>query len=250
MHGVKVLIFVGIVGIIGAALLFTFSPETRPPIVKKYVRQWSGLGPAKTPTEALDRFREAIKKRDYETAAEFTDTDYREQMRKVSKGAKKLGDAIDSLLYNMEKNGVNSPKARHILRMLEPFPKSFKVVDIKESDSGNKAIAKIADDAEGLSPETAPRADFIRRNRNMILALVPVEFGINFDTLELFKEETGFWKIRLPVTPRLRTSVEALRDNATNYANGILQVRDEVKNNPVTKDQVLRELESRVGESQ
>jgi hypothetical protein len=250
MHGVKVLIFVAIVGIIGAALLFTFSPETRPPIVKKYIRQWSGLGPAKTPTECMDRFREAIKKRDYETAAEFTDTDYREQMRKVSKGAKKLGDAIDSMLYNMEKNGVNSPKARHILYLLEPFPTTIKVVDLKESDNGNKAIAKISVDAEGLSPDTAPRQDFINRNRHMIRALVPIEIGLNLDTLELFKEETGFWKIRIPVTPRLRTSVDKLKENATNYANGILQVRDEVKNNPVTKEQVVRELESRVADSQ
>jgi hypothetical protein len=250
MHGVKVLFWVIIVGLIGATGMFIFVEDTRPPIVRKWFRQAMGLGPAKTPTEALDRFREAIKKRDYATAAEFCDTDYREQVLKVAKSAKKLGEAIDSLVYNMDKQGVVSKKAQHILRLLEPFPKTFKVVDVKESEGGSKAIARIADDGEGFTLETAPDKSFFDRNRNMILSLVPGEVGITQDTIELFKEETGFWKIKLPVTPRLRISVEALKDNATNYANGILQVRDEVKNNPVTKEDIQRQLESRIGQSQ
>jgi hypothetical protein len=249
MHGVKVLIFVAIVGAIGVLGLFIFSPDTRPPIVKKWFRQAMGFGPAKTPTEALDKFRDAIKKRDYETAAEYTDKDYREQVLKVAKGAKKLGDAIDSLEYNMDKQGVVSKKAQHILYLLEPFPKSFKVLDIKESSGGDSAVAKIADDSTQFTSETMPDATFLTRNGNMIKSLVPlVDLAQHYDTVELFKE-AGFWKIKFGVTPRLRITVEALKDSATNYANGILQVRDEVKNDHVTKGQIERELEQRIGDS-
>jgi hypothetical protein len=249
MHGVKVLIWVAILGTIGMFGLFVFAPDTRPPIVKKWFRQAMGFGPAKTPTEALDKFREAIKKRDYETASEYTDKDYREQMLKVAKGAKKLGDAIDSLVYNMEKNGVVNKKTEHILYLLEPFPKTFKVLDVKESSGGDSAVAKITDDSAQFTAETRPDAQFIQRNAKMIKSLVPlVDLFQNYDTIELFKE-AGFWKIKFPVTPRLRITVEALKDDATNYANAILQVRDEVKNNPVTKEQVQRALEERIGQS-
>ncbi len=84
----------------------------------------------------------------------------------------------------------------------------------------------------------------------MILSLVPGEVGIPQEIIELFKEDTGFWKIKLPVTPRLRISVEALKENGTNYANAIFQVRDEVKNDYVTKEQIQRNLEARIGQSQ
>jgi hypothetical protein len=249
MHGVKVLFWLVIVGCIAAVGLFLFVPSSRPPIVKGWFRKAMGLGPAKTPTEALDKFREAIKKRDYETAAEFCDTEYREQVLKVAKGAQKLGEAIDSLVYNMDKHGVISKKAQHMLRLLEPFPKTFKVVDVKESEGGKKALAKISDDTEQFTAETKPDPTFFSKNRHMIQALSPVEIGIDYDVIELVKEDTGFWKIKLPVTPRLRTSVEALKDNATNYANAIIQVRDEVKNNPPTKEGIERILEQRIGES-
>jgi hypothetical protein len=248
MHGVKVLFWVIILGLIGMCGLFLFAPDTRPPIVKKWFRQAMGFGPAKTPTEALDRFRDAIKKRDYETAAEFTDKDYREQVLKVAKGAKKLGEAIDSLVYNMDKHGVVNKKAQHILHLLEPFPK-FKYLDVKESEGGGKAIATITGDSEQFTLETMPDQNFIARNREIIWSLLPVENNLNYPAIELFKEETGFWKLKFPVTPRLRTSVEFLKDNATNYANAILQVRDEVKNNPPTKEQILRMLEERIGQS-
>ncbi len=141
MHGVKVLFWLIIVGLLGAIGLFVFVEDSRPPIVKKWFRQAMGLGPAKTPTEALDRFREAVKKRDYATAAEFCDTDYREQVLKVAKSARKLGEAIDSLVYNMDKHGVNSKKTLHMLRLLEPFPKTFKVVDVKESEGGKEMLS-------------------------------------------------------------------------------------------------------------
>lgn len=229
-----------------AAGLFTFVPSVRPPIVKGWFRAAQGMSPAKTPTEALDRFRAAIKKRDYETAAEFCDKDYREQMLKVAKQAQKLGEAIDSLTYQMDKNGVVNQKVKYVLRLLEPFPRSFKY-DVKEK--GNRAVATLADDEPAPKLESPLEADFLTKHGNMIMTLMPNSPLETWQAVELVKDDTGVWRLVVPVTTRLQLSVNALKDNATNYANAILQVRDEVRNNPVTKEQVWTELSRRLNES-
>jgi hypothetical protein len=247
MHAGKALLLVLIGGSVLAAGMFTFLPGTRPPVVKNWFRQASGFAPAKTPTEALDKFREAVKKRDYETAAEFCDKEYKEQMMKVAAGAKKLGDSIDSLAYNMDKHGVVNPKTKLMLRLLEPFPKTFKVLDVKETEKDKKATARIGEDDPVTGLDTLPR-DFFEKHRHMIGALLPGEFGTNWEYVDLVKETNG-WKIVIPVTTRLRVSVDHLKDNATNYANGIKQVSDSVKNNPSTKEQVQSELERVLNES-
>lgn len=247
MHAGKAIVLVVLVAIVLAAGVFTFLPGTRPAIVKSWFRTAQGMTPAKTPTEALDKFREAIKKRDYETAAEYCDKDYREQLLKVSKQSQKLGEAIDSLAYNMDKNGVVNQKVKYVLRLLEPFPKTFKVLDVKES--GKQATAEITEDEPMPKLDTPLEADFFNKHGNMIGALLPNAPGVVWSTVPLVKDETGHWKIQVPVTTRLRLSVDTLKDNATNYANAISQVRDEVKNNPVTKEGVWSELSRRLNES-
>jgi hypothetical protein len=246
MHAGKALLLVLIGGSVLAAGVFTFIPGTRPPVVKNWFRQASGFAPAKTPTEALDKFREAVKKRDYETAAEFCDKEYKEQLRKVAAGAKKLGDSIDSLAYNMDKHGVVNPKTKLMLRLLEPFPKTFKVLDVKEKD--DKATARIGEDDPIPQLDSPIPQDFYTKHRHMIGALLPNEIGLSWESVDLVKEKDG-WKIVVPVTSRLRVSVDHLKDNATNYANGIKQVSDSVKNNPSTKEQVQSELERVLSES-
>jgi len=110
MHAGKLLLLVVIGGAILATGVFTFVPSLRPPIVNKWFRTAAGFSPAATPQEAIDKFKDCIKKRDYKTAAEvYTTGDYREQMLKVADKAKELGEMIDSLLYNMDTKGSTTP---------------------------------------------------------------------------------------------------------------------------------------------
>jgi hypothetical protein len=256
MHGIKVLIVIAIVAVVAAAGVFTFVPDSRPGVVKKWFRQFSGFGPAKTPTEAVDKFREAIKKRDYETAAEFCDTEYKEQLLKVASKAKKLADAIDALSDNMDKHGVNNPNTKFTLYLLEPFPKTFSVLDIQEK--GNNAVATVGEKDPAPKVDRPPPATFFAKHELMLGSLLPVSYGainlntgrpIIYDKIDLVKDETGAWKLKIPVTTRLRLSVDALKDNATNYANAIRKVNDEVKNDPVTKESVQTALERYLDES-
>jgi hypothetical protein len=248
MHAGKALLLVLLGGTVLAAGVFTFVPGTRPRVVKGWFRHASGFAPAKTPTEALDKFREAIKVRDYETAAEFCDREYKEQLLKVAAGAKKLGEAIDSLAYNMDKHGVINQKTKYMLRLLEPFPKTFKVLDVKETEKDKRAVARIGEGEPFPTIDSPLPSDFFQKHRHMIGSLLPGEYGTVWDTVDLVKEADG-WKVVIPVTTRLRVSVDHLKDNATNYANGIKQVSDAVKNNPTTKEAVQSELERVLNES-
>jgi hypothetical protein len=237
---------------IGAAVLaagaFAFVPATRPPIVQKWIRNASGFAPAKTPQEAIDRFRDCIKKRDYKTAAEvYCAGDYREQMLKGADEAKALGDMIDSLLAAMTKHGVNNDTTRLTLRLLEPFPKSFKVTDIKTE--GDRAVATILGDEDPLQPDKPLPEGFVRNHGLLISSLVPLDSNGLLSQILLVKDASGYWKLSLPVTERLRLSVDALKKNGTNYRNAIQVVRDEVKNNPVTKEDVQAQLIAQLDKS-
>ena len=249
MHAGKLLLLVVIGGAVLLTGVFAFYPPARPPIVRKWVRNMSGFAPATTPQEAIDRFKDCIKKRDYETAAEVYCTgDYREQMLKVAKKAKDLGEMIDSLVYNMDSQGVNNPNTKFMLKLLEPFPKTFKVTNIKTD--GDKAIATILGDDEVIKTDRPLPANFFFDHGSLVNSLVPVApGGQGMTAIELVKDSSGFWKLNLPVTTRLRLSVDALNEKATNYRNAIQEVRDEVKNNPVAKEDIQTRLETALNKS-
>ena len=251
MHAGKLLLLVVIGGAILATGAFAIMPSWRPPIVKKWFRSASGFSPAKTPQEAIDKFKDCIKKRDYETAAElYCAGKYREQVLRVAKKAKDLGDMIDSLVYNMDTKGVNNPNTKYMVKLLEPFPKTFTVVRITESASGDSAIAYLGRDDDNIVPDRPLPNDFVHKHGKLINSLVPFDYtGTPINAIPLIKDETGFWKVNLPVNDRLMVSVEYLKENGTNYRNAIEEVRDEVKNNPVTKEDIQTRLETALNKS-
>src|SRR5258708_16093040 len=78
--------------------------------------------PAKTPTEAVDKFREAMKKRDYKAASKYCTKNFAEQLTKSSEAGKKLGEAIDNLASRMKDDGVITGEMEYVLFMNDPFP--------------------------------------------------------------------------------------------------------------------------------
>jgi hypothetical protein len=249
MQATKVLLFVVVLGALAAAALFTFVPSTRPDPIKGVFRRLSGFTPASTPNDCLDKFKKAIEKRDYETAAQYTTGEYTEFLLKTSKGAQKLGQAVDDLVYNLDKYGVRSDKAKLVLHRIEPFPRSFKVNDVKTN--GDKAVAVLSFEEELLQLKSETNVNDWKVDLNMVYALLPdvpvnvVSWTMNVELVN----EKGSWKINFPVTTRLRRSTEALKDNATNYANALNSVKYEVKNDPGSKEQFERRLKTALEES-
>ena len=245
----KAILLLLVGGTVLAAATFAVVPASRPALVKKWVLAARGLSPAKTPQEAIDRFRECIKKREYKTAAEqYCTGDYQEQMLKGADEAKALGDMIDSLLAAMTKQGINNPNTRYMLKLLEPFPKTFKVTGIKTE--GNHAVATVFGDEDVIQTDKPLPTDFVQKHHLLIGSLVPVDAsGTGLTQIVLVKDANGFWKLNFPVTSRLFLSVDYLKSNGTNYRNGIQVVRDEVKNNAVTKEDVQTQLVTQLDKS-
>jgi hypothetical protein len=206
----------------------------------KITRQAKGYGPAATPREAVDKFRDAIRDRDYETAATYCGGDYAELMRKSATAASSLGKTIDSLRDNMEEFGVKSDRCRLVLALLEPFPIDFKVTEVKEQGE-ERAYATLVE--EGGAPFHIERYESWNIDPLMIRSLAK---GIPLQ-VELRREGSGSdkcWKIWFPVTPALNLSVDQMREKYQNYVRAMKKVIYEVKNDPVTKSDVEARLKT------
>ncbi len=118
--------------IAGVAYLGLFKRQAILGLFKEAKLSVKGYTPAKSPEEALDHFKDAVKDRDYEAAATYCGGDFVEQINKAAPGAKVLGTAIDNLLHNMDQEGIKSDKVKLVLRLIEPFPRQMKVVDVKK----------------------------------------------------------------------------------------------------------------------
>jgi hypothetical protein len=212
----------------------------------KMTRQAKGYSPAATPRDALDKFREAVKDRDYETAATYCGGDYAELMRKSAKAAASLGTAIDDVKYNMEKNGVKSDKARLALLLLEPFPTDFKITQVKEQGE-DRAYATIVEET-GAPLKLDGRYENWNIDPLMCRSLAK---GIP-QLVELRREGQGdqkYWKIYFPVSPALNLSVDQLREKYQNYVRGLNKIKYEVVNDPVTKSDVEARLRTELEEA-
>jgi hypothetical protein len=237
----KAILWVLVLGMLVAAGLFAFVPDSRPAFVKTILFRAQGFGPARTPAEALDRFREALRKRNYEAASRFCGGPYAEEFARAVKGATQLSKAADGLLYNLEEvANINAPKGRYVLHLLEPFPHDFKVQQVKQSEGGDKASAVIS-----FEPVSTTDVYFSQPwgvDPRILLSLVPVEEAdlplvlVDYRwTVPLEADQDKVWKIHFAAPARLRDSAAFLRQNAGNYARALDKVRDSVLNDALTK---------------
>jgi hypothetical protein len=143
MPAYKALFILIVVGAVVAFGAFTFVPSLRPGFVKEWYMKAEGYTTAQTPTEALEKYRTAIKKRNYEAALRYTGGDYHEQLKIGGDAAAKLGKAIDDVMYTFkETKNLKNDKVEYALRMLDPFPTEFVVEDVKpDKKDENKAYA-------------------------------------------------------------------------------------------------------------
>jgi len=185
-------------------------------------REAAGYTPAKTPDEALQKFRNAIKDRDYDTAATYCANPYAEQLRKLDK-AKRLAKSIDDLKSAAERRDIRlTERTTTWLRQVDPFPTTFEIVDIKEQ--GDQATA------------------------------VLTEKGIWSAPVSLKREGTGnekSWKIHAATTPWLRLHVDRLVDKHNDFANALDKVIDQIRGKEImTKGDLEAKLENELRDAE
>jgi hypothetical protein len=207
-----------------------------------------GYTPAKTPSEALDSFRKAVKERNYEAAEMYLGGDYAEQFHKGAKNGQNLGVAIDNLTSTMQTTGTRSDKVKLVLRLLDPFPATLKVLKV-EPAGDNRAYAVLTEESGSPLEIQGNFQDWTvdARMFRSLFRSVPSDGRV-----ELRKEgdsANGQWKILLPVTPALRLCVDYLADNGSNYVNAINRVKEDLKNDATTKESLENALKKVLEES-
>jgi hypothetical protein len=207
-----------------------------------------GYTPARTPDEALDSFRKAIKERNYEAAEQYLGGEYFGQFHKGAKNGQNLGVAIDNLFHTMETTGTKSDKVKLVLRLLDPFPATLKVLKVEPTGDA-RAYAVLTEengsrlDIQGTFQDWHVDARMFRS----LFRSVPPDGRV-----ELRKEGNGAngqWKIYLPVTPELRLCVDYLADDGSNYVNALSRVKEDLKNDATTKESLENALKKALEES-
>jgi hypothetical protein len=229
------IIVVAVVG--GAGYVLLFEREWLFGLFKKGIQQAKGYTPAKTPQEAMDKFKAAVKERDYESAALYCGPDYAEQLRKAAPVATPLAKAIDELLHNMDMEAVKSEKTQFVLKLLEPFPKDITIIDIKEQPGKGKAVAQLGEDVTRPPHFTENWKIDLRVLRALTRGLQPL--------VELKQEGDGdnkYWRIYFPVSADLRTAVDQLKDKGMNYKKALDKVKFEIKRDAATKVDLEKRL--------
>jgi hypothetical protein len=210
----------------------------------------SGYPPAKTPQEAVDGFRKAIQKRDYEYAADvYCAGDFREQLNKAAKAGKELGKWIDNLRDAMKNHGYDSDKAVFLLRMLEPFPTDFEVPNITTSEGDKRATAKFVETLK-LDPKVSNLEYQNPRQFDplMFRALVPTKAVPSTFTVELRyegpKADEMAWRIYFPVTDDVRLGADRLVAKHLTYCRALESVAHAVNHDRLPKSDFEDKLRS------
>ena len=235
--------------LIGIAYLALFQREAIMSLFTQGKLAAQGYAPAKTPSEAVDGFRKALKERNYEAAQIYLGGDYAEQFHKGAKNGQALGVAIDNLLSAMETTGTKSDKVKLELMLLDPFPPNIQAPNVKQD--GDKATASLTEEITTALHIQGDFADW-QVERRMFRSLLPYKSIPVSGTVELKKDGEGDkaqWKIYLPVTADLRLSVDYLADKGSNYTNAINRVKEDLKNDATTKESLERALKTALEES-
>jgi hypothetical protein len=266
----KVFLTVGILALVVTSGVLYFVPDYRPGFVQSWIRSSRGLGPAKSPEEALAKFQKAIQARDFESAAVFCTAEYAEQMRKCAKQASELSLSIDGLVHALQNVAkIDAPRTMYVLSLLEPFPVDF-TYEIRSGTDGPEAadaritlsdakLSKAGSEMELKIPSLRldsriqrpllPRIQDVARG--LILREVVMEVRLKSEG-----EKEKVWKIDFPVTaanadvnyPGMRESVEFLQKNGANYAEALDNLKDSLKKDAETKSNIDSELRKQLND--
>jgi hypothetical protein len=215
----------------GAAYLYFFHKDSVVGLFKKgaqEAKELVGTGPARTPDEALSRFKDAIKARDYKTAASYCSGTYAEQMQLAADEAGKLGQEIDGLVSLADKFNIrltdDSKKMLHAIDpSLNPFRAAFDVVNDVKKQGDDRAIATVTGKDLG-------------------------QFRLEMRLEGQANDKS--WKIHFPEIRDLRTLTDGIIKKGKDYAKALEKIKDHIRaKSIITKDDLENELKSELAQA-
>jgi hypothetical protein len=243
----KTITFVAILILVAVAgFLALFKRDLIVSLFKKTYAEARGYEPARSPQQAIDLFKKAMKERDYEIAAEYCTADYAEQLRKGATEARELAKKIDDLRVALEKRGLASNTTTDALLLLEPFPHDFELVDLKYKDGDEKATALLKENVDADINRVTHIAEwqFVKQDPDVCKAFTRSLRG-NPCLVNLKRQGTGdaqVWKLDIPVNGQLRRSVDQLKKKYKDYVNALDVMDHEIKVEATAKVDVERRL--------
>jgi hypothetical protein len=157
----------------------------------------TGYTAAKTPTEAMDKFRDAIQNRKYKYAKVYVTKDYADMLERANTAAYDIGTKLDRIREFGKNNGILTDKTAIFLNRLDAFPKNFgsgKAPEMK----GDKAYGKY----EWTFVEKGVPFDQIANElKSLDAEMYQMVLGpplIFHAQIELIKEGED-WKLNIPV---------------------------------------------------
>jgi hypothetical protein len=178
----------------------------------------AGFKPATTPTEAMEKFREAIQQRRYKWAATYVTKDYADILTKTNEPAKAMGELIDHVANYMNDKGLRRDKTILLLHHLDAFPTNFKVYAAPKQ-TGDRAIGFFVWEPLSMNNPLNPgltQSDVNGLDPRMLTrVLVPVNL-ISPGGVELVKEGDA-WKINPVITPAHVDTVRWYHDHWKTY---------------------------------
>jgi hypothetical protein len=252
------LVIVGGLGLIGWAY---YDPFGAPGPLQKWGLNMHGVTPAKTPREALDKFADQIKKREYKYASMYLTGKYAEEFKLGATGGKKLADAIDEMNHNLEVAGINSEKCKYVLGLLMPFPAEFKITkepEQKEGQTTANAVLEFQIEGQPSSKYVNFSGDVWGVDRDMLMALYPI--SLNPKVVALWngkvnlRDDGAGWKIDFELNDAqlqyLRESkIKKLRAEGGNYVRALDNLKYSIKHDSDTKVNVENNLKRQLEEA-
>jgi hypothetical protein len=229
--------------VLGAVYVAIFQREWAMNLFRKGVQEAKGYRVAQTPSQAAELFCKAMKNRDYDTARELYCTgDYAEQIQKVEGKARDLGKQIDKLLAKLENKDIRADRAKTVLRLMDPFPTTVEVHDVKEE--GEDKASFILKDTKPVEDNDVTAAAW-RFNPPIIVralymsappggAAPPSQVRLDLKRVE--KDGKQFWKVDTPVTPYMRGQVAELEKKTRELITVLDKLYTEIDNEPTTKE--------------
>lgn len=204
-----------------------FNQQNLKKMVDQGANMAAGYTPAKTPMEAMDKFREAIQARKYKTAASYCTKAYGEQLERAHDGASQLGEEIDRIERYADNKGIKSEKTAFFLRRLDPFPKNFETGPAPKEDEKDKNKAYGTYIVKGTEIQAIPSELKEMDNKMFLCVLRPTVLPDGKINVELVKEGEE-WKLNIPSTDAFEKNVGYFKDQWRTYHTGLHAIAEDL----------------------
>jgi hypothetical protein len=184
----------------------------------------TGYTAAKTPTEAMDKFREAILARKYKTAATYCTKPYAEQLERAHDRAVELTEEIDRIERYADNKGIKTEKLGFFLLRLDPFPKNFKTETAPVEDAKDKTKAYGAYVFEVSTLKTLPTE---LKDMDVTMFVNVLRPPAILGKIDLVKEGDD-WKLNITPDAEFPARVANFKDKAKTYHTGLHSLADDL----------------------